>query len=370
MYRKNYRASVAFLILLFSVQLLAANKTIQFQDGLAVNGSSFGGTDATWLDKNSPDTCYSGGGICRAGFQSGGTAVFRTLIRYNLSFDAGFKANDIVSARLIMKSDGGFEGSGTCELRVLGSSDEDWLETQATWNEKRKDLDISWVGGGGFGTNYGAVIDTVAFTSGAPTNTNMTFDLTGGALDVVKDWLSGLNSEGTLILKTQSESGTGNNYIDFYSENYATASYRPILEITYNEPVIQIQNGLEVGGVTYEGGETTWLNSGSPDTCYGLGSTCRVGFESGGSSVFRTIIRFGQLSHWADIDMGFSADDILTAKLILITDTAFAGSGTCELRVVNDNDLGWTQGYTTWNYKRTDTNPDIAWAGGGGLGTN
>ncbi|MHB9071456.1 MAG: hypothetical protein ACYC54_13950 [Sedimentisphaerales bacterium] len=43
MCRKNYRASVAFLILLFSVQLLAANKTIQFQDGLAVNGSSFGG---------------------------------------------------------------------------------------------------------------------------------------------------------------------------------------------------------------------------------------------------------------------------------------------------------------------------------------
>jgi len=70
----------------------------------------------------------------------------------------------------------------------------------------------------------------------------MVFELTAGAaLDAIRDWASGDNKSATFIIKATSESGTGDNYLDIYSEdNTSVPEYCPRLEITY-------KSGLDLG---------------------------------------------------------------------------------------------------------------------------
>lgn len=127
---------------------------------------------------------------------------------------------------------------------------------------------------------------------------------------------------------------------------------------------IQIQEGLVVAGSTYDGTSTLWIRGDAGDGI--VNTMMRVGFQ--GTGVRRGLMRFGQLSHWAGVDLGFDAADIVSATLTLTTDTAFEGAGTCELRVVGPDDGEWQPGFTTWLKERTDVPLD--WESGPGVGTN
>jgi hypothetical protein len=382
--------AVTVLFLFSSFSTSFALNSITIQDELTVGSDTYSGTESAWLSKANPDTNYGLNGVCRVGYQTGGTDVYRTLIRFGqLSMiedvNLGINPEGIISAQLVLTTDSSFEGAGTCELRVIGSTDEDWTQMYSTWNTKRTDLvpALSWVGGVGFGTNFGDIIDSANWTGSGPTNTQIEFELTGQALDCVKAWISGSDTAMTMVLKAASEAGTGNNYLDFYSEqNIVNSEYKPKLIINY-VPVrtTNVQEGLTINGSVYGsagGTESAWMSSLNANTKYGMNGTCRVGNQYDSywelDNSFRSIIRFGELSPWAGVesyeDLGFPVGAILNAKLVMTTDSAFDGSGICELHLVNDNDIDWTEMYCTWNNKRTDYVPMLAWAGGPGLGTN
>ncbi|OHB54206.1 MAG: hypothetical protein A2Y12_17180 [Planctomycetes bacterium GWF2_42_9] len=381
---------VTILFLFSSFSASFAINRITIQDGLTVGSDTYSGTESAWISKANPDTNYGLNAICRVGYQNGGTDVYRTLIRFNqLSMvhdvNLGISTEGIISAKLILTTDSSFEGTGICELRVLGLTDEDWTQMYSTWNTKRTDIVPvePWSSGAGIGTNLGGVVYSANWASGGPTNTQMEFQLTGEALNAVKEWVSGSNTGKTIVLKAASESGSGNNYLDFYSEqNAVNAEYKPKLVINY-VPVrtIDIQEGLTINDKEYGlggGTESAWMSSLNPNTRYGLNGICRVGNQYDSyweiNNAFRTIIRFNELSPWVGVesydDLGFPVGAMLNAKLIMTTDASFEGAGICELRVINQNDLDWTEMYTSWNWKRTDYVPMLAWAGGPGLGTN
>jgi len=227
--------------------------TIQiYNGGTLPDSSTYQGTTSLWINSGNPD--WTGGGVnalMRIGYQ--GTAVQRTLIRYTLldlvynGVDLGFTADDITAARLIVTTDTFFEGSGDCELRVLNESDEEWFELMTSWNQRRTDIPEDWADGygTGIGTNFGPVIDTISWANGEPVSTQMAFDLTGAALDVVKNWVSGNDTTDAFVLKAAVESGTGsdNAYLDMYSEQRGYS--HPILEITYiPEPATMLLLGI------------------------------------------------------------------------------------------------------------------------------
>ena len=185
-------------------------KVLEIQNGLIVEGGVYVGTESTFIDSNEPDTSYGLNGVCRVGYQNDGVSVFRSLIRFGqlshwVGVNIDIPAEAILSIKLVMTTDSAFAGDGTCELRIVDSSDQDWTEMYCTWNKKRylypSNPDLNWVGGPGLGTNYGSVIDTVSWTAGGPHNTEMEFDLTGAAFDIVYDWLTGDDTSGTFLLK-------------------------------------------------------------------------------------------------------------------------------------------------------------------------
>jgi len=134
---------------------------------------------------------------------------------------------------------------------------------------------------------------------------------------------------------------------------------------------LQVQTGLNVGGSTYSGTESFWMRSGD-----GIGvnnSMLRCGYQNWGDGVIdteRSLIRFDALSHWAGVDLGFTASQIVGARLTIVTRSGFAGSGVAELRVLGDSDEEWTESHSTWLLRRNDTVPTQQWAGGTGAGSN
>ncbi len=211
---------------------------LNVQDGLVIDSLTYAGTESNWMREEVPGTALTNNTIMRVG-QQGAGATRRSVIRFSglSTLDLGFTSAQIVSARLLLTTDTAFEGAGDAELRVLGASDNNWVENEVSWTNKA--TSTPWAGGGGAGANYGGVIDTVSWTtiSGnpSPLNTQLAFDLTGDALNVVKGWVDGSNVSASFILRAASESGT--NYVDFYSEDFATTpSFRPMLEITYVIP--------------------------------------------------------------------------------------------------------------------------------------
>ena len=226
--------------------------------------------------------------------------------------------------------------------------------------------------GTGIGTNFGPVIDTVSWSNGGPTSTQFAFDLTGDALDVVKNWVSGDDTGDSFVLKAETESGTGNVYFDMYSEDRGYS--HPILEITYVvADTLDIQEGMTIDSVLYEGTEGTYIQTENPDENRGYNSGLRVGYQYDSFYevfyTFRTLIRFGQLSHYVDIDLGIDPDTIIGAELILTTDSSFVGDDDVELRIIDPNDQDWYETYCTWNKKRYNFPgyPDLDWGGGPGL---
>ena len=249
-------------------------KTTIIQNGLTVDSGIYEGTESTWLSSSAPDTNYGLNPICRLGYQSGGSSVFRSIIRFGqlshwAGVDTGIAPEAILSAKLVFTSRSGTSGSGTCELRVIDDNDQDWTQLYSTWNKQRTDIGpLDWSGGPGLGSVYGSVIDTVSWSPADPAQTEMEFELTGDALQALKDWLTGDNTSKGFLLKAVDESGTGNNYLDLYSEQTSEGdSLKPKLIITHMPTeTIQIYDGATLpDSSTYNGTASLWINSGDSD---------------------------------------------------------------------------------------------------------
>ena len=371
--------SIKYAVIIISVVSLGLasvgfSKTTIIQDGLIVDSNIYDGTESTWLNSSEANTSYGTNGICRVGYQDNGSKVFRSLIRFGqlshwVGVDTGIAPEAITSIKLVLTTDSGFSGSGICELRLIDTADEEWTEMYCTWNKKRTDVGpYDWAGGPGLGAVYGSVIDTVTWSDGAPANTEMEFELTGDALEAVKDWITGDNTSKGLLLKAETESGSGNNYLDFYSEQTsAGTSLKPKLIITHM-PVETIQiydGGTLPDSNTYDGTTSLWINSGNPDwTGGGTNALMRIGYQ--GTAVQRTLIRY----YLVNEDLGFTANDIISARLIVTTDTEFEGSGDCEIRVLNESDEEWFELQTSWNQRSTTEPANWADGWGTGIGTN
>jgi hypothetical protein len=131
---------------------------------------------------------------------------------------------------------------------------------------------------------------------------------------------------------------------------------------------VSLYNGGALpGGGTYSGTESFWMRSGVDLGNNGV--SLRLGYQTD-TGVCRTVIRFDALSHWAGVDLGFTADKIVGARLLIMTRTASEGSGVAELHVLGDSDEEWTESYSKWSLRRRDTVPTQPWAGGPGAGSN
>ncbi|MHB9071453.1 MAG: hypothetical protein ACYC54_13935 [Sedimentisphaerales bacterium] len=240
------------VLVMFAVTAGAAIQTLQVQNGLTVGGSTYSSTESFWM--RSGDGIGINNSMLRCGFQAEGWPVGvvdteRSLIRFNYldnqyhGVDVGFEDYQIVGARLILTTRTASEGSGVAELRILGDSDEEWTESHSTWLLRRNDTvpTQQWAGGTGAGSNYGPVVDTFAWHpigGNSMDNWSMVFDITGDAINVVKDWVSGNDTTDSFILKAQTETGTGMNYLNIRSEADSTMFYRPMLEIDYDLTII------------------------------------------------------------------------------------------------------------------------------------
>ncbi len=221
------------------------------RDGETIDSTTYLGTESNWMREDAPNSPLLNNSGFRSGEQGSG-ARRRAVLRFSglSTLDLGFTSGDIASARLLMTTDTSFEGAGTVELRVLGDSDENWVENEVSWNEKASGT--AWAGGGGAGANHGGVIDTVAWSSPSgnpfPTETQLAFDLTGDALAVVKGWVDGSDTDASFFFRTTDESATtGPDYLDFYSEDKTGLGNTvfPTLEITYvPEPASLVLLGL------------------------------------------------------------------------------------------------------------------------------
>ena len=246
---KMLRKCVLVVVVLVAVSFANAS-TIQIYNGATLpDSSTYGSTSSFWM--RSADDIGVNNSMLRIGEQAGDTYVSRTLIRFAYindqyhGVDLGFDATDITGARLIFKSRGLTQGTGTMEMRVLGDSDEEWAESYSKWSKRRTDSDEDWAGGPGAGSNYSAVIDSWNWTHEMAAGTEIALDITGVGLDVVKNWVSGNDTTDTFMIKSSIEVGNVNNYMDMYSETDGTIGNRPILEITYvPEPATLVLLGL------------------------------------------------------------------------------------------------------------------------------
>jgi hypothetical protein len=231
---------VVGLVMLVAMPVVATVQTIAVRNGGALPGGGTASTESFWM--RSGDDLGINNVMLRVGYLDDGTGTARSMIRFGglshwAGANLGFTADQIVGARLLITTRTASVGSGDVELRVLGDSDEEWAEMYSKWTLRRTDLSQAWAGGGGAGSNYGSVVDTFNWhpIGGNPMdNWLMTFDITGSAIDVVKNWVSGNDTTDTFMLKAAIETGSGNNYLNMRGETDATISYRPVLEIDYD----------------------------------------------------------------------------------------------------------------------------------------
>lgn len=221
--------------------------TLTLQNGRTVAGEVYAGTETAWIHSGVPNNVVGLNNIVRAGYQDGGAQQFRTLIRFGeLSHYAGvtsdllgFTPDQITGATLTLYKRGNSEGAGTVELHVLDTIDQGWSEGWTTWNHRRTDTNEGWSQGSGIGNAFGPLIGTAQpFNSTQTQGTPVTFDLTSSpqAMTVLKNWVSGLNTSGTFLLKSTAETGVGNAYTSWYSENQNAGNelLMPMLQITYD----------------------------------------------------------------------------------------------------------------------------------------
>jgi predicted phosphodiesterase len=191
----------------------ALTETKTFQEGI----SSYTGTTDTYIKQGSSASSNFGSvTTCHVDGDDGSGVDKSCLMRWALT---GVPADAVVtSASITLRA---LDAGDTYQVyRLLRS----FNESQATWNNAASGS--AWATAGALAaTDRGAQVGSVGGSSGSKTIT-----LNAAGIAMVQSWIDdAANNKGIVIANTSSSGG-----IDFASSEYATASDRPKLSITYN----------------------------------------------------------------------------------------------------------------------------------------
>jgi hypothetical protein len=187
-------------------------------------GATYTGCEATYIDAGAPTTnSGTASAISVYSFQK------HSLLRFTgLSNITG--PVSVSAATLYVNAEWIAAGTGNNTLdtyKCLRS----WVETEATWNVYA--TGSSWATAGGRGTgdvNAGASASNVLTTSypayKALTSAQLAADVEG--------WINSGSNNGWLVIHNQDGVDNGSQF-DFSSDDNATTTIRPYLEITYSE---------------------------------------------------------------------------------------------------------------------------------------
>ncbi|MCD4825366.1 MAG: DNRLRE domain-containing protein [Phycisphaerae bacterium] len=177
---------------------------------------------------------------------AGGTN--RGLLRFDLT-SLGSVANlQITGAKLELYAHAsGFSGAVNIDLHEVLPANDGWVDTgtgYSCWNYKNHDT-ANWAGSNGCGTS-GTDYNATVLDSCTTTTLNTWYDWTitdATMLDTLEAWANGTSTNAGFLLRY-----TTNNRRNFRSNEYATASFRPKLTVTYTpEPATMALLGI--GGI-------------------------------------------------------------------------------------------------------------------------
>lgn len=185
------------------------------------------------------------------------------------------------------------------------------------WNDSANDVD--WQSGATFGaTDHGAEIDTFTVADTDAVGTVFTYsDVTA----LITNWT--VTNNGWVILST----ATAANSIGLYSANEATVSRRPLLTVTFTEPVgsTSATFGTRTDADRQAGHKDTYVNEGLPDRSFGAAPAGDV--DNTAASLDNLIGRFdltpesipaGSVINSAKLELYLSSE-ALTSKTITLS---------------------------------------------------
>jgi len=224
-------------IFLFSILIISL---IPLSDVNAATVTLTPPTADTYLDTYNSNQNY--GGSSTINVEGGSTLVYkqRTLLKFDLS---SIPSGTIITKATLRLHASGYWTPITDQTLTVYRVTEDWVEMQATWNDRM--TSTAWSpSAGGTWTTTGSVTQT-AVSSGP-----ISWDVT----QIVKAWIeSGENNFGFLI-KLTDESGT-NYWQQFASSTYYDIDSRPVLEIDCNilsAQTVDISNHIREDFLTSE----------------------------------------------------------------------------------------------------------------------
>ena len=191
--------------------------TVRFQNGVAPN-TAYSGTTDTKLKSDNQTTNFG----AAAELEIDGSPDYGSLIKWDLSsIPAG---SDVVEATIT------FHGvNGSRDSYHLYQALRDWSEAEATWLQYA--AGDTWETAGARGT-----LDRGSVRLGginAPGTGSVNFPLNEDGLELLETWIQNPASNFGFLIESYDGGGDG---FDFASTEYASASARPVLAVTYFLP--------------------------------------------------------------------------------------------------------------------------------------
>ena len=217
---------------------------ISFQDGVSP-AAGYAGTTDTYLSEGSPTTNRGSLSELRADGDTGGGADDEALLRWDVSqVPAGATITSAYINITINNSSG-----GTYQIYALNR---DWNELEATWNNTA--TGVPWQIAGAKGALDRDATLLGIFPVGSTGTILATLNASGTAR--VQSWVdSPATNHGLIVVSTASGDG-----VYFRSSEYATASERPRITITYNPPPGDTENPSSPTGLQLVSNTDTQVN--------------------------------------------------------------------------------------------------------------
>lgn len=286
-------------------QQLGTPVTVSFQQGVSPT-AAYAGTIDTSLKQVSPSTNYGSETTLYADGDDGSGVDLSSLIEWSLS---GITAGSVVQSATVTVR---ITNATANTYNVYGMV-RPWSEAQATWQNATSSS--PWATAGAMAaSDRGAVVGTITGSTGSKTIT-----LNSAGISLVQAWVDGGTNAGILIASPSNTDG-----LNVRSSEYATATDRPKLTITYLPP---------------DGGGGTGGSSGTGGTSGGGAATggTSTGGTTGGSG--------GEISTDANLKIAFIGDtdsgSAFTSVLNLIKDEGASA-------VVVEGDMSYSANPTAW----------------------
>ena len=217
-----------------------------FQDGVAPN-SSYAGTSDTYLSENAPTSNFgSSTALVLDGNDPNPTGNdLVTVIKWDTSsIPAGSVADSAQIAIDVFDA-----SSGSYEIYEMKRS---WVESEATWNVFAAGNNWQTAGANGSQDRGSTVLGALTASAVGPYNISLGPD----ALALVQSWIDNPGSNNGLIIANTS---TGNG-LDFRSSEYAAATSRPKLTISYSPPFVDTESPSAPSGLQTTGNTDTTVS--------------------------------------------------------------------------------------------------------------